>query len=180
MEFREVINKRRSIRNFKENDISLDIILNIVNSACLAPSAHNKQPWHYFILKGKKKEELVLLIDDYITNNNDLTMYEKIMKKNIIFIKQAPVIILCYIDVENCKPLDLLSVGSSIDHLILAAENLNIGTLWNGVIVEFENLINEKFDIQNKKLVSAIILGYKNEYPEKRPRKKMEEVVTIL
>ena len=39
---------------------------------------------------------------------------------------------------------------------------------------------NRQFNITNKKLVSGIVLGYKDEYPDKRPRKEFNDVVTFM
>ena len=47
----ESIENRRSIRNFKTNKISKEIVEDILNCGRLAPSAKNRQPW-YFVITG--------------------------------------------------------------------------------------------------------------------------------
>ena len=49
----ESILSRRSIRRFKQKEISLDILKKIVNSARLAPSAANLQPLEYLVITDK-------------------------------------------------------------------------------------------------------------------------------
>ena len=75
---------------------------------------------------------------------------------------------------------DIVSIGASIEHILLSAEDNDLGSLWLGVITDFEEIINKKFNITNKKLVSGIVLGYKDEYPDKRPRKEFNDVVTFM
>ena len=48
---KEAIEKRRSIRNFKEDSVSNDVIMELIESARLAPSGCNSQPWRFKIVK---------------------------------------------------------------------------------------------------------------------------------
>lgn len=102
------------------------------------------------------------------------------MRKCFNFIKDAPVLILAYIDNDHCELEDIISVGSSIEHIILSATDHDLGSLWLGVIIDFEDIINEYYNIQNKKLATGIILGYKDELPKARSRKEFNDVVTFM
>ena len=53
VEFYELLKKRRSIRDFEDKEVPLEIIREIVNESCLAPSAANGQPWRFIIVKNK-------------------------------------------------------------------------------------------------------------------------------
>jgi nitroreductase len=72
---------------------------------------------------------------------------------------------------------DILSMGASIEHILLSATNEGLGSLWLGVITEFEKELNTYLNINDKKLVSGIILGYKNDEPANIIRKEFEDVV---
>lgn len=52
-DFFELLKKRRSIRDFEEKDVSLEIINEIIKESCLAPSAANGQPWRFIIVNNK-------------------------------------------------------------------------------------------------------------------------------
>ena len=57
MNFVEVIEKRRSIRQYKSDPVADDLIEKILESARFAPSAGNRQPCHFIVVKdvdGKK------------------------------------------------------------------------------------------------------------------------------
>ena len=54
MEFDEVIRKRQSIRKYKSDPISKDMILEILEAARLAPSGGNRQPWHFIVVQDKE------------------------------------------------------------------------------------------------------------------------------
>lgn len=53
MELREVIEKRRSIRAYKDTDIAKEVVEDILHHAKLAPSAKNRQPWEFVVVKGR-------------------------------------------------------------------------------------------------------------------------------
>ena len=69
MELSEAIDKRKSIRKYQNKKINKNIIESLIDSARLAPSAKNRQPWSFVvvqdIIKNKiaemmiKKENLV-------------------------------------------------------------------------------------------------------------------------
>jgi len=52
------IKPRRSVREFSDRRIPIELITNAVRAASLAPSGANKQPWHFVIVKDAliKKE----------------------------------------------------------------------------------------------------------------------------
>ena len=57
MEVNEVIHLRRSTREFKKKKVKKEDIYKLIESARLAPSAANRQPWQFVILEKEKKNE---------------------------------------------------------------------------------------------------------------------------
>ncbi|MCW4014199.1 MAG: nitroreductase family protein, partial [Candidatus Bathyarchaeota archaeon] len=41
---------RRSVRRYKDKKIPDEIIIKLLKAAMNAPSAHNKQPWHFIVV----------------------------------------------------------------------------------------------------------------------------------
>lgn len=59
MEFIDVINNRRSIREYLSDDIPMDTLSNLANAVYTAPSACNRQPYQMIIVRnGDQKEQL--------------------------------------------------------------------------------------------------------------------------
>lgn len=48
-----VILKRRSIRNFKQEEVPKEVLLKLVEAARWAPSGSNIQPWYFIIVNNK-------------------------------------------------------------------------------------------------------------------------------
>ena len=51
------IDDRRSIRKYKSNEISREIIDDMIYRAALAPSAKNRQPWKFLVYQGREKRQ---------------------------------------------------------------------------------------------------------------------------
>lgn len=58
MEILEGIKTRQSIRAFKPNPITQDVMRKILQEASTSPSYTNTQPWEVVVVSGKKKDEL--------------------------------------------------------------------------------------------------------------------------
>ena len=58
MEFKEVINKRHSVRNFKAEEIPTAVLEDIVRTAERAPSWENSQPWNVYIATGETLKQI--------------------------------------------------------------------------------------------------------------------------
>ena len=58
MELKETIKNRRSIRKFKNTEISKEIIEDLIECARLAPSAKNRQPWKFVIVTDNIKNQI--------------------------------------------------------------------------------------------------------------------------
>ena len=60
----EAINKRKSIRGFKPDPVSKEVLSKILESACRAPSAMNTQPWEFIVVTGDVLNRLRTAIVD--------------------------------------------------------------------------------------------------------------------
>ena len=58
-DFKDLILKRESCRNYSEKSVDTALILQCVEAARLSPSACNSQPWKYYIVNDAKNAEKV-------------------------------------------------------------------------------------------------------------------------
>ena len=59
MEVRASIEKRRSIRKFKDTPVDLDLVSQLIEAAVAAPSAKNRQPWKFIVYTGAAIQNLL-------------------------------------------------------------------------------------------------------------------------
>jgi len=123
MEFYEVLRTRRSVRSYSGNDIPDDVLTRVLDSARLAPSANNKQPWHFIVVRDpERRSEMAGLCAGQS------------------FIAQAPVVVVFvgrrYMDHNSwiSDNMFVVDVTIAVDHFTLAACAEGLGTCWIGAL----------------------------------------------
>lgn len=144
----EVINKRRSVRKFKDKlieDKDLDLL---VRAGMQAPTAVNQQANCFYVVK--KKENLEKL--------GSLLSTASMLKK-----ANAAIIVL--IDKSKLKREIMMQqdAASATTLILLEATNLGIGSCWCGIYPNSDRMqaVNEVLNISDNFIVfSLIALGY--------------------
>ena len=54
LDFYQVITTRRSIRKYKSSPVEEEKLQRILETARIAPSARNYQPWHFIVIRDEK------------------------------------------------------------------------------------------------------------------------------
>lgn len=173
MEFRDVVESRRSIRKFTNDTIGDEVLLEAIRLATLAPSAHNRQPWKFKIVSEEEKN---LISDALLEKTKDIKGHTGVHTAGII--KEASKLIVVFIDnqIYENRDMDILSIGAAIENLLLALNNMGLGAVWIGNT----NIINEEISKNlntNYETVSSVAVGVPDQSPKARPRKDLNEVM---
>lgn len=167
MEFSELIRKRYSVRAYKPDPVEEEKLTAVLEAARLAPTASNRQPFQLIVIHTKGREE-------------DL---RRIYQRE--WFVQAPLIICaCGLRSEVWKGehgRDYLGVDVAIvmDHLILAATDLGLGTCWIGAFDA--DAACEILDLpEDAEPIIFTPLGYPADSPKPRERKPLNELVRYL
>lgn len=181
MEFEQVVKNRRSIRKYIPNkEVSEEDLHKILDCARLCQSAKNRQPWLFKISTKEEKDKIVKLMIDWHLKNRKTMRKDNSCKYTAECIIDAPVLINVFkINHDYFNLSDNLSIGAAIEHMCLEATNLGLGALWirDTFCVEEEliNMVNRPdLDLA---LISSIIIGYPDEHPRQRPRKKLSDIL---
>lgn len=185
---------RRSIRKYTSEPISRSIIEKIIDAGRVAPSAKNRQPWKYLVYSGEAKARLLSIMKKGIEMEEihprlPLSVNGIPDAKNTLQIMETAPVVIIVLNTSGKSPFvqldvddrfsemnDLLSIGASIENMLLKAEELNIGSLWIGnTCFAYQELM--EYIGSTSELVGAIALGYKEETPAMRPRKRLEDIV---
>lgn len=183
MELYETIKNRRSIRKYKSTDISNEIIEDLINCARLAPSAKNRQPWKFIIVKDKTKNEIADIMlekerKSKVSLENKIYNVKSSVKATAQIIKEAPILILVFRPKDNNWIIgDSLSIGGAIEHICLRATDLGLGSLWIRDTVYTQEEIANLVGKDDMELICAISIGYPDESPDYKARKKLNEVL---
>lgn len=136
MELIETICNRRSIRKYLDIDVPNELIEDLINCARLAPSAKNRQPWKFLIVKNEIKNRIADIMLEK-EESRDIALERKKLNANSSvkataqIIKEAPILILVFKqNNDNWITGDTLSIGGAIEHICLRATDLALGSLW--------------------------------------------------
>jgi nitroreductase len=153
----DTIKDRRSIRTYKGKRIPTDKLEKLLKAARLAPSAGNEQHWKFIIVENEKiKNQLV-------TASN-----------NQAFIGTASHVIVGIGD--PTKKWHQVDLAIALEHIVLEAVEIGLGTCWIGAFNEDE--VNKILKIpQDKKIVALLTVGIPAESPAAKPRKALEEII---
>lgn len=191
------ITDRRSIRKFLDKEIPLELIKEILEAGRMAPSAKNRQPWKYIVFGNKQKQELLNCMELGLKREEHTKpLLPKSAsgipdaKNTLRIMREAPIVILVlntngqspFLTIDPDERIteicDTLSIGASIENILLRAEELELGTLWiANTCFAYDELV--EYLSTDKQLVGAIAVGYANENPHPRPRKSLEEIVEM-
>jgi len=180
------------------------MIEQMIEAARLAPSATNRQPWRFLVVRDKE--------------------FRKELRRICLgqrFIEEAPVVIICFGDLERYSaearqkrkeefidsgvmatlsgrfsepefwtymdssptppreqllPSIMANTYIAIEHLVLMATALGLGTCWVGAV---SSEINRLFSLADNLVPVAVIpVGYPaGELPPQRPRLALEEIL---
>ena len=135
----QTIIKRRSTRAFKEEQLKKEEIDLIINAGLYAPSAHNQQSWHFTVIQNRN---LLTKISDAAKEEAEKSSDELIKKiasnKKYDIFYGAPSIIIVSGNKESLLPE--IDCAAATQNILIAAESINVGTCWNGLIKFLFNL----------------------------------------
>jgi nitroreductase len=158
------ISQRSSVRSYKATDVEEDKLKKILEAARLSPSASNRQEWKFIVVKNKETKK-------------------KLAKAAFgqSFIGEAPVVVVaCGTEsgsIMACgQPTHTVDVSIACAYMILQAYELGLGTCWIGAFREDE--VKKILKIPERVRVVAVIpLGYPEELPSKKSRKRLDQIV---
>lgn len=165
MEFLELIAKRYSVRAYKPDPVEDDKLQQVLEAARLAPTAANRQPFQLIVIHTAGREAEL----------------NRVYGKD--WFVQAP-LVLCACGVpaqgwvrrddgRNYTDVDVTIV---MDHLILAAADLGLGTCW---IAAFDPVAaREVLGLPDGvEPIAFTPLGYPADQPKPKERKPLSELV---
>jgi nitroreductase len=164
METLKAILTRRSIRKYSDKNIPEEYYEILLKAAMHAPTARNKQPWHFIIISDRK------ILNKLSEVNSSWQM-----------LKNAAVAIVVCGDrnLEDAESFIIQDCAAATQNILLAAHELGLGTVWLGVHPREDRLLPliKLLQIPDHILpVSMISVGKPNEHREQPERYNIERI----
>jgi nitroreductase len=165
MDFLNLVQQRYSVRSYQPTPVEDAKLAQILEAARLAPTAANRQPFQLIVAHVKGREAELRRV------------YER------RWFVQAPLVICACglhdqgwvrdVDGANYATVD---VAIALDHLILAAANLGLGTCW---VAAFNPIaVRQIFGLpEGVEPIALTPLGYPADQPLPKARKPLAELV---
>jgi len=197
VELSDVIASRRSIRKFREEDISADVVRQLLDAARLAPSGSNLQPARFIVAQSPTAKEVL----------GRYTPYKFIVKASVIFVCCADLTTITtrerrlgelvqegafegvdidmndastttspIMDEEAVKAYLSMNVAIAVEHIVLKAVDLGLGSCWLG---RFDRDKVKEYLALDESIYPVVLLpvGYPAQSPKARPRFALDKMV---
>ena len=164
MQFLQLAKKRYSVRSYKRDPVEADKLQQLFEAACLAPTAANRQAFQLIVIRTEGREVGLRRVYDRP------------------WFVQAPIVV-CACGIPNeawvrrdGKNYSDVDVAIILDHLILAATELGLGTCWIGA---FDSAAaREVLGIPEQvNPIAFTPVGYPADQPATKKRKTIAELV---
>lgn len=163
METMEAIITRRSVREFKDESVSDEIVEQVLEAGRWAPSGLNNQAWRFIVVRKTETKGSL----------SGLTNYGAI-------IKNAPVLVAVFLDKQSMydHTKDVQSIGACIQNMLLAIHSLGLGAVWLGEILKNKEKVNNMLGAPDSyELMAVIALGHPVDKAGRSGRKELSELV---
>ena len=197
MELSNVIASRRSIRKFREEDISADTVRLLLDAARLAPSGSNLQPARFIVAQSPAAKEAL----------GRYTPYKFIVKASVIFVCCADLTVITtrdrrvgellkegafdgvdidmndastatspIMDEQAVKAYLSMNVAIAVEHIVLKAVDLGLGSCWLG---RFDRDKVKEYLALDESIYPVVLLpvGHPDQSPKARPRFALDKLL---
>lgn len=163
----ENIMTRTSIRSYTEQTVSADTIETLLRAGMAAPTAVNKQPWHFVVVNKKEK----------LTELAATNPYGKMLEN-------APLAIVVCGDMSkvlegNASAFWVQDCSAATENILLAAHALGLGAVWTGLYPDMERVdaVSEVLKLTDNLIpLCTVVIGYPAEQPQPKDKWKPENV----
>ena len=164
MDFFDLINERYSVRAYQSDPVEDEKLQQVLDAARLAPTAANRQPIQFIVIHTAGRE-------------SDL---KRIYSAD--WFRKAPLVICaCAVSSQAWSRMDKKNYSEvdatiAMDHLILAATNLGLGTCW--VAAFNPEAAREVLGLpEGVEPIAFTPMGYPSDHPRSKKRKPLSDLV---
>ncbi|MFP4620194.1 MAG: nitroreductase family protein [Bacteroidales bacterium] len=204
MELQKTIEKRTSVRSFKDIPVPVEDLRHLARMGGYAPSVNNYQPWKFYAitnrnLLGRMAEKVKAKIEEIPEN-------ESIASKNIknqveffsTFFEDAPAVIalsmedyesvlekgvtMSHQDINILRNYpDIQSAGAAIENILLTAVDMGYGACWLSAPMMAKEALEELIGIGEPfHLTAFVAVGVPATDIRPKERKPLEEIFELI
>ena len=157
----DVILDRRSVRKYKPEKVPKEVLKRILEAGRYAPSAANKQPWHF-----------ILVTDSMIKEKLSQGRWNSFIKTSAFTIVGC-----AYEGDVFSRKWSTVDTTIALQNMVIAASTLGVGSCWVG---DFEEASARRMlHVPRRwRIIALISFGYPDEAPKITSRKSLKKIVS--
>jgi 5,6-dimethylbenzimidazole synthase len=188
--FLEIVRTRRSVRVYKSGKVTGKQLEMILEAARWAPSGANTQPWEFVVTRDRAKMKRVRRIydEEWKQRKFEDPVNYKGLKKD--YVGDVSALVLACADPRTMRvylttrqpgdreKLFQASIANAVEHMMLMAASMDLGTVWVSVREEVEPELRELFKVPEPlRLLWIMPIGHATSWPKPKPRRKVSDFV---
>ena len=177
----QLIRERRTVKKFKEDSISIELLGELLEVASWAPNHKLREPWRFIIYNGEGTEVLANIMADVASKGLKMKKSPEDMKN---YFASMPAHILVVMKEESepfVREEDYAATCALIQNFQLAAWERGVGVFWKTdsylTSPEFRKGVGVK---PGEKIAAILHVGYPDITPKARPRTPIVEKITAI
>lgn len=184
MELMDAVTGRRSVRKFREEEVSKEVLEELLTAASWAPSADNMQPWYFVALTRPEDINTLMTTLERVSEEIRPHLEElfprhpRVVSQTTAFLRYmggAPVYVLAFLQKDYGSTRDSMveSVAAAIQNLLLAAHARGLGTCWVNAAtgLGYGPALQQLFAPDKGEFISLVALGWPDQEPRAPGRK---------
>lgn len=207
MEFRQVVERRTSVRRYKNESVPLEDLFEMVRLAGLSPSINNSQPWKFIVITNRLLlAEMAEVVQEQLDQlfgqaNPQTDAIKETVAYYTTFFKNAPSLIAVamssyeatidkafdssVISHEQLNALrqypDIQSIGACIQTLLLAAVDMGYGACWLSGLMVARKKLEALLHIERPwQLAAFVSVGKPASAAKPRQKKPLSEILELI
>ncbi len=153
----DLLKHRKSIRDFLDRPVEREKIMMCLEAARLAPSACNSQPWKFIVVDDRQLKDK--LCDAAFRGIYSMNSFCKMAPVMVVVVSEKSKFSARIGGMFRGTKYYLIDIGVAIEHFVLQAEDLGLGTCWIGWFNE--RAVKSVLEIPHRKKIDILIaLGY--------------------
>jgi nitroreductase len=170
-DFFDVVYRQRACRDFATDDVPDDLLAQVLDASTFAPSAENKQPWEFVVVKDENARTRIAELTkqvwqggarDYEEKHLDARILADVDKGTAEGFARAPVVVVVCGNAENAFESTLpSSVYPATQNLLLAATAIGLGSALTTLATAMAKELTEALALpQHVKPMAVVFLGW--------------------
>lgn len=175
----DAIRERRTVRLFREDPVSKELLVQLLNVSVWAPNHMNRQPWRFILFQGDSRKAFAqAMVETYSREERQLygepkqRYLEKVPAHLLVVLKEDPR--------QKVWDEDYAAACCVIQNFQLAAWEQGLGVVWKTNHYGYEPSFRQAVGVEpGEKIVGVLHVGYPQVVPQPVERTAAESLLTI-